>query len=494
MRAILLLAATPLFLIGCSSMKQTASLENDDVYATAKDNPKPVYKEEPKPAPAATETLVAEPQKSTEPNSTSVETDEKGNTYIVNKYYDSDFDADDYYDYEYAVRIRRFYHPVSYYGYYDNYYTNSYWYTYNPHHWGISIYYGYPWWGPSYYTYNYCPSWYWYSGWGCDWSWGCGWGWGWSPGWYWGHHGGYWGGYGHGYNHGYWDGYWDGYNDGLANNYYYNSHDNSGYYYGPRPTTTHSNGAAINQHGANFEQAMAVDGNGFVPVKGNSYQSDPRPANAAMLQQGITTPGKGNTANPYTSTPRPMAPANTTGTDPKGNSTNNSNMNNLPIPSSTSGDGKGNTSGNPYQSAPRPMNPPAEQPKSNSGNTATPNSAPPRPSVQPAEQPQQNPYQSQPRPSAQPNEAPKDNSYQSTPRPRSSGGGYDQPRGSDQPRQHEAPKNQHQQSPPRSYDKPRNYDAPKSSPAPRSNPSPRSSGGSSSGGHSKPSGGNFNRR
>src|SRR3972149_4917673 len=184
-----------IFLLGsCTSMQQTASTNSDDVYASAKD--KPVTKvSENKTTVAAPEQKSSDPKQYTaqeerQPNSTAVEQDEKGNTYVTNKYYDSDFDSDDYYDYEYATRMRRFYHPVTSYGYYDNYYTNSYWYSGNPYHWGLSVYLGYNWWGPSYYSYNYYPQSYCYSGWGGGWGWNNGWGGGWcGNGW----------GYGYGY-------------------------------------------------------------------------------------------------------------------------------------------------------------------------------------------------------------------------------------------------------------------------------------------------------
>src|SRR6267378_3272857 len=73
------------------------------------------------------------------PTTTEQYMDDKGNTYITNNYNDH-FNSDDYYDYEYAARLRRFHNPYSGYGYYDGYYTNSYWYSYNPFQWGVSIY------------------------------------------------------------------------------------------------------------------------------------------------------------------------------------------------------------------------------------------------------------------------------------------------------------------------------------------------------------------
>ena len=123
-----------------------------------------------------------------------------------------DFDMDDYYDYAYTARLHRFHDPAPIYGYYDDYYTNLYWYDRDYLLFGTSIYYGYRWWWPSYSYY---------------------WGWGWHPwhhyGWYgnwWGwHHGWYdyawgWGWYS-GPHHGYWS----------HNPHYYNSHDrNSGFY------------------------------------------------------------------------------------------------------------------------------------------------------------------------------------------------------------------------------------------------------------------------
>lgn len=64
----------------------------------------------------------------------------------------AEFDEEDYYDYAYSARLRRFYHPVVYRDYYADYYTNLYWYTYDPFCWGTSIYLGYSWWYPSYYS------------------------------------------------------------------------------------------------------------------------------------------------------------------------------------------------------------------------------------------------------------------------------------------------------------------------------------------------------
>lgn len=55
-------------------------------------------------------------------------------------YKDPNYNQDDYYDYQYASRLRRFNQPLSGAGYYDNYYTNSYYYNQNPAMYGNSIY------------------------------------------------------------------------------------------------------------------------------------------------------------------------------------------------------------------------------------------------------------------------------------------------------------------------------------------------------------------
>jgi hypothetical protein len=138
----------------------------------------------------------------------------------ANPYYkDPSYNKDDYYDYQYASRIKRFNNPMNGVGYYDNYYTNSYMYNGNPSMYGTSIYSSYNYWGNSGYGYN--------SGYGCNSGWpssyfGVSYGWG-SPG-----YGGYgynpYGGYGYNpYGYGsssYWMGYNQGYNNGFYNGYY----------------------------------------------------------------------------------------------------------------------------------------------------------------------------------------------------------------------------------------------------------------------------------
>jgi hypothetical protein len=62
---------------------------------------------------------------------------------IVNNYYnyDPDYDMDNYYDYMYTSRLRRFHNPRrAFFNYYDPFYTNMYWYNNDPFAFGNSIY------------------------------------------------------------------------------------------------------------------------------------------------------------------------------------------------------------------------------------------------------------------------------------------------------------------------------------------------------------------
>lgn len=71
---------------------------------------------------------------------------------ITDNYY-SEYDvAEDYYDYSFSSRIRRFHRPMYYSNYYGGLYTDYYWYNNDPFYCGTSIYYGYNWNSP-YYSY-----------------------------------------------------------------------------------------------------------------------------------------------------------------------------------------------------------------------------------------------------------------------------------------------------------------------------------------------------
>lgn len=166
-------------------------------------------------------------------DSTTYYEDENGNVQITNNYYNGDdYDFEnEYYDYEYSSRIKRFRRNNGRYGYYDDYYTNYYWYDNDPFYYGNSIYSSYGWWNPRPWGWN--TGWSYYGGWSLGWSWG------------WGYSGnyGYCGTGYYGYNGYYGSSYWNGYNNGcFASNNYYNSYDNNSHYYGKRGSSSSSSG------------------------------------------------------------------------------------------------------------------------------------------------------------------------------------------------------------------------------------------------------------
>lgn len=242
--------AIGVILSSCSSTK-TASTFEDDIYYSSKDPKKPL--------PPTASSEKEEESRFTEGAAQSNERKES--------YYDDSFDYDDYYDYEYASRLRRFHNPCPGYSYYDNYYTNSYWYTSNPYHYGVSIYMGYNFWGPSYYVHNYSPGYYWgmnpYSGWSS-----------WQNPYdpfydpfnsysYYGNpygYNSYWNGYQNGYWNGYQNGYWNGMYNSMYTSAYFNTLDQNSYYYGPRKTITASNGLPVaeNSRGERYIKEVGV--------------------------------------------------------------------------------------------------------------------------------------------------------------------------------------------------------------------------------------------
>jgi hypothetical protein len=243
----------------CSSTYQAGTNASDDVYWSSKD-----AQSAPPPENTTSENYNNYDQNSSgdyqnnnstqsqqpdyyDPNRSSSQTnDGQGNTYITNNY------NGDYYDYEYSSKIRRYYEPASGYGYYDPYYTNSYWYNYNPASWGMSIYLGYNWWAPASYYYDpFC-----YGGFSIGFGYGYGYPYSGYPVYpYYPVYGyPYYGGsYYHGYNHGYWDGYNQGYNDGYYGNpYYYNSYDPTSFYYGPRGSSGSNSPHSGSQRSSNI--------------------------------------------------------------------------------------------------------------------------------------------------------------------------------------------------------------------------------------------------
>lgn len=328
-RVLILSFLTVLILSGCKNTAQLSRL--DDVYFDPKRDKElmaPPKKEEPEMA----RTEVKPEQKQVEDNP---------------YYKDPSFSSDDYYDSEYAARLRRFNNPLYGVGYYDSYYTNSYFYNQNPYQYGVSIYNGYNWWGPSYYNYMYTPNYNWgnwygmpsqpgfnmyfgntynyynyYDPWG-----NCGWNYyGSNPyyynNYYWGMGNPYWNNsYWNGYYNGYYNGFYNGYYSGL-NNGYYNSYDYNSLYYGPRKSRTGSNGNQDPGDGklmaagkpvkeeiqfndpTNPQRFNAIpftpksSANGTAPVKGGNYNtphtsnpnySEPRPNMAQPRNSGNNT-------------------------------------------------------------------------------------------------------------------------------------------------------------------------------------------------------------
>ncbi len=197
--------------------------------------------------------------------------------------------GDEYYNpddnnYDYSARIRRYDENMGDWGYYDDVYTNSYWYSGDPYQYGMSIYLGSPWWGPAYYGYAYNPY--------CYWGLGCGWGWGWGLGW-----GGYWGGYYPGY-WGWGRGCWGGYGCGLYGNYYYNSYDHNcnNYHYGPRnnyaTNTRYATGTVNNYAGAarytNFGEYYQASAHAQAAKNPNQYVASSRTTENAPLHVAST--------------------------------------------------------------------------------------------------------------------------------------------------------------------------------------------------------------
>jgi hypothetical protein len=260
-----------LFLASCSSTRYaTNAPSNDDAYYTRNNNVSNSVPNEQQPVVSNTSTVVYnyskpvrktvaasedskfdqsnqnyqnqevnnnQPPDSTNRNprySTSETYQDSAGTYVTNNYF-----YDDYYDYGYASRIRRFHHPEWGYNYYDDYFTNMYWYNHDPLMWGTSIYMGYNWMWPSYSYFR--PGWYMDFNFGF----GLGIGWGYSSMWWDPFYSSY-----YPYYYGY-PGYY-GYNDYAY--YNYNSYDRGGSYryhqHGRAPLSGYGSGHSRRQDGS----------------------------------------------------------------------------------------------------------------------------------------------------------------------------------------------------------------------------------------------------
>lgn len=142
-----------LLMLSCSSLKNLSFYEDNDSYVNAK------KEREQKIEMLAKQKKQQEARQQFIKDSIAQEQEKLNN----NPYYrEPNYNKDDYYDYEYAARIKRFYNPVSGLSYYDNWYTNYGFYGYP--NYGASIYtgygnfspylgYGYSW-GNPYYSYG----------------------------------------------------------------------------------------------------------------------------------------------------------------------------------------------------------------------------------------------------------------------------------------------------------------------------------------------------
>ena len=212
----------------CTSFKHWSFYEDNDSYVNAKQERKKKMEQ------LAQQKKIEEARKKFIQDSIAqAEEKMKNNPY----YKEPNYNKEDYYDYEYAARIKRFYNPVPGLGYYDNWYTN--YGFYGTPNYGSSIYMGYgnawPYMG---YGYNGLSS-YWSYGLGLGWGnpYSYSYGVGYSPYSYYGYYSPYfYSPYYYGYSPYGYSPYYYGYSPyGSYNPYYYNSQDiNSMTYYAPR--------------------------------------------------------------------------------------------------------------------------------------------------------------------------------------------------------------------------------------------------------------------
>jgi hypothetical protein len=375
-------------------------------------------------------------------------TDENGNTYITNNYYDND-DLDDW---GYTSRMRRFYTPNFGVNYYSYWFTPSFYYGWNTWNTGIFIGFGNHWidpfWGRGnrwgnvgFYDPWYDPFWSynwgwnscnyfntWNNGWGggfCStptiwgnhgWGWGgggwCGtggWGGGWNNGWGGGWNNGYWNGYNNGWN----NGYWAGYNDGLWNSPYAYGGGWGNPYWKTTPPNNDNGGGKPNMGEAKPINAT-LGTNTWSPntqVLDIPKEGITRPITEMSLEEKAKTPvanTKGQTNTPSTrteteftgrtNTQTPVAAPTTTperwnGRNENANRWNGSNTTVNPAPSPSGGNntfGRTNGNGNVQQ------NPSTTRP--NVTVSPTPRNEQPR-QFEPAQQPRQ---QVEPRQQTQP--------------------------------------------------------------------------------------------
>jgi hypothetical protein len=286
MKYILFLATVMLVMSACTTQYQATNY--DDVYFSSKNQP-PVTKHSmvvktPETDVNAYNREEPAPAEANENQDTAYYAENQQNAADNNVNTDNGYNEDDYYDYAYSARLRRFHDPYHYNNYYNDYYTNSYWYDYDPWNFGTSIYMGYPWWGgwPSY-SFGYNP---WYMNPYNDWAFGgsgFGFGYGFGYGSFWNGFG--YGGFWNGYNNGYWNGIYDGY---YGN--YYNSYDGNSHYYGHRGSVGNSGSIATTDNRTFGERYEARVGAGkSSEIRTNGTITPDRRGTSATQTRGETS-------------------------------------------------------------------------------------------------------------------------------------------------------------------------------------------------------------
>lgn len=269
MKTLVIISSLALMLLtSCATQKMGTATYNDDVYSNPKEDriADARIKEEKRLAQAAVDQRYND-------SIAAIKQAQKAKDDANPYYKDREFKYDDYYDYEYATRVKRFNNDINGLSYYDNYYTNSYFYSQNPYNYGVSVYNGYSWWGSNYNNYSYNPSVNFYNSWG--------WGFGNSFNCYNGYNP-YMAGYAQGYN--------NGFNNGMFGNYYgygnpYGYGGGFGNYYG-------YGNYGYNPYGFGYNNPYN-NGWGYYNVFDNnsSYTYGPRSSNGGGNSRRTSNPG-----------------------------------------------------------------------------------------------------------------------------------------------------------------------------------------------------------
>jgi hypothetical protein len=305
MKKLFVLAAFPLIMAAGCTTQYHAQAPYDDVYYSSRDIPaatstKVVVKQSHAPVTSDYTTAIDQRNTQADDNQTSSATEYSnyedqpdgvvtesftepgGGSSITNNFYG------DYYDYEYASRLRRFHSSYFMDSYYDPFYSNMYFYDYNPWSWGTSIYFN--------------------SGWGYP-SFGMSYGWGWpsySYGWGYSSYGS---GYYDGYNNGFYNGYWAG--NGNYSGYYNDGggYNNSNYYYGHRGSSGYRGGSSNGRNNIGDRgQTPGKKGNSgndeFENSRGygigsasNTEQRNSSVAGGTSTRESVPSTGNSKTAN-----------------------------------------------------------------------------------------------------------------------------------------------------------------------------------------------------